>query len=438
MKSKLCFKLTAILLATVASLSLTIAFKGAFSKTDGNSYTLKGAYTQAFASENVLAEEAGETDGEQTAEYAMKTKGMFSVNNDYLLLVTNLNFEDYSLYSEIGYVVKKGDEEGKEVGSDKYYTAVSFNNESGEAVTQDMSEIFRDNVVNGMIVSEIEYDAAFDYTVTPYYTANDGTTTKGNAVNIARKPYTLTLYNPSPDYCGVTFKNGETSVELYKGETLPETDDVTVPKGYTFVGYFDKETGDKYTESTFTMPAKAVTLVPYFKMINRDTLTDFGRPLDFSSNSVNDRIYTLSVNGFSRTTLASGITKTPALIKFENEKQFYAEVPTYNYEGGVQSDWTFIGVAPKVIKADTSYEFTFTFYNFGTEALSFDIYQTNTGGSPTSEVNPHESVTLTPGEIKTIVFNVTGFDNNKIMLFYKFTSTTTSDLSLGVNLFMDK
>ena len=423
---KVSFVLAAALCAAIA-VPVVSALSGA--GTEGGSL-FNGVYGSTFTA---FAEESAA----ESAVYTMQTKGMYSLNNDYLLLTTNI--DDVTKYKEVGYTVSENGEEVTDTGSDTYYESITFKTDAaGGTRTDTMAEIFEGNVVTGMIVTEIEYSAESSYSITPYLVTNEGEKESGTAINIEPKDQSVyvTITNPGSTYTVLT-QDGENEFALEEGAALPALD-VVAPEGYQLAGFF--ETGDpakKYPYEGFSMPDKDLTVTPYFAAKEHRVNTPFGRAIDYTFNGGAARIHSNNVKGFGRTALGNAMSKTPALVG-EGEGRFYAEIATYNYEGGVQTGWTYIGTTLKQVLETETYHFTYTFYNFGSETISFEAWQTNASSSPTAESNPHAEITLAPGASRTVEWSVSGFQNNNILLYFAFTADTSSDLSLGVNLYMDK
>ena len=175
---KLAFVLAGALCAAIAVPAVT-ALTGAVGK---NFSGFNGVYGgQTFTA---LAEDAVE---EPTVTYTMQTKGMYSLNNDYLLLTTNI--DDVTQYQEVGYTVSLNGGEGVDQGSEKYYDSITFKTDAeGGTRTDMMADIFEGNVVTGMIVTEIPYSNANSYSITPYLVTNEGTTEKGTTIRLSVAP----------------------------------------------------------------------------------------------------------------------------------------------------------------------------------------------------------------------------------------------------------
>lgn len=171
---KVSFVLAAALCAAIA-VPVVSALSGA--GTEGGSL-FNGVYGSTFTA--FAEESAAET---ENATYTMQTKGMYSLNNDYLLLTTNI--DDVTKYKEVGYTVSENGEEATDTGSDTYYESITFKTDAaGGTRTDTMAEIFEGNVVTGMIVTEIEYSAESSYSITPYLVTNEGEKESGKTVNV--------------------------------------------------------------------------------------------------------------------------------------------------------------------------------------------------------------------------------------------------------------
>ncbi len=170
---KVSFVLAAVLCAAIAVPAVS-ALSGLSGKDEYSDF--KGIYGSTFTA---FAEESAA----ESAVYTMQTKGMYSLNNDYLLLTTNI--DDVTKYKEVGYTVSENGEEATDTGSDTYYESITFKTDAaGGTRTDTMAAIFEGNVVTGMIVTEIEYSAESSYSITPYLVTNEGEKESGKTVNV--------------------------------------------------------------------------------------------------------------------------------------------------------------------------------------------------------------------------------------------------------------
>ncbi len=157
---------SSVLAVIMLAVSVLLCLQG-FSFSGVNTLT-KGAYNDSFTA---FAEE-GET--QAVAEIA-ETKYMLSVNEDYLLLATALHIENTDEYTEIGYIVTKDGKAVEDAGlsSSTYYTGITVQT-TAEPKTWEKEEIFtEDTEAMGMIVAEIKYNTAYEYTIQPYVIKKD-------------------------------------------------------------------------------------------------------------------------------------------------------------------------------------------------------------------------------------------------------------------------
>ena len=133
----------------------------------------KGVYGSSFVAYADEGDGTGAADdaagGTETAEYTASVRYKISTDGNYLLLVTNL--EDVGdLSDNLGYKITVNDGEETKYNIGGYYTSIIFKtDDEGGTVEQTMTEIFSDNVAEGMLVYEIEnYSGMNSYTVSAY------------------------------------------------------------------------------------------------------------------------------------------------------------------------------------------------------------------------------------------------------------------------------
>ncbi len=184
-------------LCAAAAIPSAVLFARSATDESGMKTTWKGVYGNgaftAFA-ETDLSDGGGAA--AEDAVYSMKTMGKYSTDEQYLLLATNLDIEDYSAYKEVGYSISADGASAEDRGSNQYYDGIIFQTEDGPQ-TVTMQEIFPDNVVTGMIVCEIEYDLAVEYSVRPYYISKEDVRTEGDAFTIASRAINDLPYDDS-------------------------------------------------------------------------------------------------------------------------------------------------------------------------------------------------------------------------------------------------
>ncbi len=161
------------------------------------------------------------------ATYTMQTKGMYSIYKDYLLLATNI--EDVKAgYTEVGYKVSADGGAEEKYSDTTYYTGITFKTDGeGGTRTDTMEEIFPENVVTGMIVTEIEYDFDSEYTITPYAVTVDGTEEEGKTFTVEATPAVKQVFEA--EGAELVVKNPKWNVK-WGGETNQE--DVENGRGY--------------------------------------------------------------------------------------------------------------------------------------------------------------------------------------------------------------
>ena len=183
---KVAFVLAAALCAAIAVPAVSV-LSGLSGKDEY--FDFKGIYGNTFTA---FAEESATGSETENAAYTMQTKGMYSLNNDYLLLTTNI--DDVTKYKEVGYTVSVNGRNSFDMGSLKYYDSITFKTDAaGGTRTDTMSEIFADNAADGMIVTEIEYSAENSYSITPYLITNADVKETGTTVALsdANFPYLI-------------------------------------------------------------------------------------------------------------------------------------------------------------------------------------------------------------------------------------------------------
>ena len=172
--------LSSVLAAIMLAISILFCLQ-AFPFSGSNALT-KGTYNDSFT---VLAE--GE-DPQAVAELG-ETKYMCSVGKDYLLFATALHIENTNEYTEVGYIITEGGESvDADLSSEFYYTGITVQTAT-QPKTWKMSEIFaEDGETMGMVVAEIEYNSAYEYTVQAY------TMKRGVDTPILGTKYTVAVY----------------------------------------------------------------------------------------------------------------------------------------------------------------------------------------------------------------------------------------------------
>ena len=414
---KLAFVLAGALCAAIAVPAVT-ALTDAVGK---NFSGFNGVYGgQTFTA---FAEDAVE---EPTVTYTMQTKGMYSLNNDYLLLTTNI--DDVTQYQEVGYTVSLNGGEGVDQGSEKYYDSITFKTDAeGGTRTDAMADIFADNVVTGMIVTEIEYSEANNYSITPYMITNDDVRQEGKTVTVGKVSVTLEL----PE---------NFTVDGYVSDTvsgrklvLPTEEQITNNTGKAFVGWYDYETGAEVTAATTV--TRNMTIAPYFAF---DTGLALQPCYGYDNATQPDYVGTYEGTTFTHWTEEDGVTKVSMSDVFVSPAQV-------SYAGGqkgvmIQSQAGYSFKQNDAFRVKTAsnpgmdgvitYEIFYTLTNYGKETLDFHVYQIMSQTNLTTATDLGNKV-IAPGATITFSVNVKS-KNNNLMTMFVFNQAVS-----GINMKMD-
>lgn len=212
---------------------------------------------------------------------------------------------------------------------------------------------------------------------------------------------------------------------------------VKVPIGYKFVGWCDKNNPSTFwTSESFAMPDYDLTLEPCFEVdeyVNETVTAELGKiELNPEVSTINTPIRQdkIVVGEFGKANNAD-----TSKISVSNGSMLtdgvYEQTTVFGYLGKVQSGWSFLTMNPVNL---TNGQKTLVVYlqNQGTETISFDFWQTNSSGAPTTSTNPHESVTLKAGESTRLCLYI-NYVNGNAMSYIQFTSDINSGMKLAMN-----
>ena len=459
---KVAWVLAAALCASIALPAATLlAFRGEEAAKSPFQGVYGGSFT-AFAAEvelpkvSLSAASADGSDGaeEPAATYSMVTKGMFSVDNDFLLLVTNI--DDSKAYSEAGYKIAENDGAEETKGGKDVYTSIIFNANTGNPTEVTKEAIFAEeiaagNVVDSMIVTEISYDPANFYVIKPYLTANEGDTSEG-LVNIGVREVTIDVSMPD----GLTAQ-GTYPVKGVLGDSLqdyvPAGCEGTPADGRTLLGWYDTATGEVIDENT-VLSSSAVTIAPYW---TRRTGTEVLQQItDDDSANGNALVF----NNVQTANVPMNVyDETGAAISDGGETYFNAFSTAYEYvnttavgggEGGyaelgnvlsakqtIPQGYAFrcgskVSGGNAVIPVGKTITFLYNFQNFGDSEIHLTLQGVNDGAKVEGPVS---NIDLAPGESVRITFQVTyanGSTNKNVMGYFKATQAI-ENMRLGVS-----
>ncbi len=416
---KLAFVLAGALCAAIAVPAVT-ALTDAVGK---NFSGFNGVYGgQTFTA---FAEDAVE---EPTVTYTMQTKGMYSLNNDYLLLTTNI--DDVTQYQEVGYTVSLNGGEGVDQGSEKYYDSITFKTDAeGGTRTDAMADIFADNVVTGMIVTEIEYSEANNYSITPYMITNDDVRQEGKTVTVGKVSVTLEL----PE---------NFTVDGYVSDTvsgrklvLPTEEQITNNTGKAFVGWYDYETGAEVTAATTV--TRNMTIAPYFAF---DTGLALQPCYGYDNATQPDYVGTYEGTTFTHWTEEDGETKvsmsdvfvSPAQVSYAGGQKGVVVESKEGYSFGVNDAFRVKTSAIVGVEANKAYPIHYKLTNYGDEKLDFHVYQITSQTDLESAFDLGDKV-IEPGQSVEFDYTLTlTKENTNLMTIFIFNQAAS-----GVKMKMD-
>lgn len=416
---KLAFVLAGALCAAIAVPAVT-ALTDAVGK---NFSGFNGVYGgQTFTA---FAEDAVE---EPTVTYTMQTKGMYSLNNDYLLLTTNI--DDVTQYQEVGYTVSLNGGEGVDQGSEKYYDSITFKTDAeGGTRTDAMADIFADNVVTGMIVTEIEYSEANNYSITPYMITNDDVRQEGKTVTVGKVSVTLEL----PE---------NFTVDGYVSDTvsgrklvLPTEEQITNNTGKAFVGWYDYETGAEVTAATTV--TRNMTIAPYFAF---DTGLALQPCYGYDNATQPDYVGTYEGTAFTHWTEEDGETKvsmsdvfvSPAQVSYAGGQKGVVVESKEGYSFGVNDAFRVKTSAIVGVEANKAYPIHYKLTNYGDEKLDFHVYQITSQTDLESAFDLGDKV-IEPGQSVEFDYTLTlTKENTNLMIMFIFNQAAS-----GVKMKMD-
>ena len=416
---KLAFVLAGALCAAIAVPAVT-ALTDAVGK---NFSGFNGVYGgQTFTA---FAEDAVE---EPTVTYTMQTKGMYSLNNDYLLLTTNI--DDVTQYQEVGYTISLNGGEGVDQGSEKYYDSITFKTDAeGGTRTDAMADIFADNVVTGMIVTEIEYSEANNYSITPYMITNDDVRQEGKTVTVGKVSVTLEL----PE---------NFTVDGYVSDTvsgrklvLPTEEQITNNTGKAFVGWYDYETGAEVTAATTV--TRNMTIAPYFAF---DTGLALQPCYGYDNATQPDYVGTYEGTTFKHWTEEDGVTKvsmsdvfvSPAQVSYAGGQKGVVVESKEGYSFGVNDAFRVKTSAIVGVEANKAYPIHYKLTNYGDEKLDFHVYQITSQTDLESAFDLGDKV-IEPGQSVEFDYTLTlTKENTNLMTIFIFNQAAS-----GVKMKMD-
>lgn len=391
------------------------AFKGVY----GSTFT-------AFAEEGAAAQ----------AEYTAQTKGKFSVDNDYLLLVTNI--DDVTAYKQVGYTVSVNDGEAENYESNTYYTGITFKtDEEGGTATQTMEEIFAGVELTGMIVEEIEYDPANSYTVTSWLVDNEGVRKEGSAVTVGMRTATISFELPADFTVAGTYDKDVVSGEPL---VLPTEDQITNGTGKTLAGWYNVDTQEEATDSTVI--AGDMTLAPYFEPEKGLALqpcygADNAEQPDYVGSYDENNKFTNWEDDAGTEIECEDVFVSPAPIDFTGNRRGVLVQSQPGYSFAVNDAFRFKTASKTPVDGRKITVYT-TFTNRGDETLQFHVYQINSQqvitGNTAVDV---DSVTIEPGASKSVQVTVSFTNDNPNLMTMIVMEAPAESISMKIDMSMD-
>ena len=412
---KIAWALAAALCAAVA-VPVASALSGMAGK--GTS-PFNGVYGSTFTAFAEQTETSPGTDApaaeEHAATYTMQTKGMVALGKDYLLLATNIEDVDAG-YAQVGYTVSVNGGAAVEYMSDTYYTGITFRtDEAGGTATQTMEEIFQDNVVTGMVVTEIEYSPKNSYVITPCFENAAGEKESGASVTVPVVRYAVTIEGDA------AFAGGEKTAQLAEGDPLPETvlTGAAADGKHALAGWIVTEAdGERYVSTIpdrsglpsrqFVMPGCDVTIEPYI-VLGWEYAKDYGGgELDLSEY----RTITVSAGSFAQSFI-SHITVDFASITGRYVLNGDRVGTVYSFSGDANEYFRIMRTC--TVRPANERTIKYTLKNVGDTDVSFTACQVNSGTTIDADVPPIGNITIASGEEKTIEFTF-AYHNDNVML----------------------
>ncbi len=377
---------------------------------------LKGNYGGTFTA---FAAEASEATAANASYTMTSVRGMYSTDRQYLLLATGVTVNadvqdnDSGLY-EVGYKVTKGGEEVELPDLSEWqslYTGITFSAGEENEETQGIADVLGEDAVSvtGMIVYELEYDMAEEYTVQPYVMTDAETTQSGTAVTVPEWTATVSVQTPE----GIV--PGYESKEFVYGDTLelPTVSGTAEGYGSAVQGWYDVATGNLVTSETVLQGD--MTIAPYFN-VGTDTATqltfgtsgDGGPALDNESDMALPGVATGVYDGYVRGTDLTGTAYTA----------------TSTFRVKCNYNWGNHTVTDSVIY--------YVITNNGTESISFSLGVAPSGTTPTVTKSV---ASLEAGQtvVVEIEFNQTNSNASNLLTFINFASSGSAfNLHVGV------
>ena len=378
---------------------------------------LKGNYGGTFTA---FAAEASEATAANASYTMTSVRGMYSTDRQYLLLATGVTVNadvqdnDSGLY-EVGYKVTKGGEEVELPDLSEWqslYTGITFSAGEENEETQGIADVLGEDAVSvtGMIVYELEYDMAEEYTVQPYVMTDAETTQSGTAVTVPAWTATVSVQTPE----GIV--PGYESKEFVYGDTLelPTVSGTAEGYGSAVRGWYDVATGNLVTSETVLQGD--MTIAPYFN-VGTDTATqltfgtsgDGGPALDNASDMALPGVATGVYDGYVRGTDLTGTAYTA----------------TSTFRVKCNYNWGNHTVTDSVIY--------YVITNNGTESISFSL---NIRASGTAPITATENVKdLAPGQTVAVAleFTQTNSGASNLLTIINFAGSGSAfDLHVGI------
>lgn len=202
---------------------------------------------------------------------------------------------------------------------------------------------------------------------------------------------------------------------------------VNAPEGYELAGWINaNDKSEVWTANEFIMPAKDITLIPYFKR-------DAGGQLDqLAGYVVHPSVY----EGFELIEIKKSVVGDFVMVG-SGENAYYEYLYSYEYAGGVQDGWYFTAMN-SIPYTSGSFVVTYTIMNNGTEAITITLRPVSSSGNATNPAYPSATATIAPGECVKMVVNGFAIANNNFMTGIIFSGTTTSDLNFSMATYYQK
>ena len=368
--------------------------------------------------------------------------------NDYFRVKTSVGLSKNYVYNYYYAIANNGN---SEISFDLWQLRDGTDIDDEGAVSTSVT-VAAGATVNAKI-SEIKYDAANTNALTMFVMKGDVT---GLDLTVVMACENLGEDQSSPKYeltigggSDVTFDDGTKTAMIGEGAAIPAASSAS---GRTIAGWCDGD-GNKIT--SFSMPAQATTIYPYFEALDgykRLWLLNgknYGVPSTFSDTALTendfehlcanntgwgnelDSMKTIvgGTNGFAEEGMLFKCNKT-----VEQNAKFRCDTIVYGGSDGFQ------------VTQGKTYGYSFNFENKGSGNIKFTVWVIHTGSDTTTCTGNEFTIDLEPNECTTVTLNVSyvkpGYlgspTNNNMLLYFRADAEMSGGFTLGTSIAIEK